>query len=334
MTDQQTNSQERTIPARFNLARVGLAVLVALVLYGGVYAYVESLARAYGDRNPFHKVATVRSDSPALLIVGASHALPLVYDGMNAVVEERLGMPVVNLAMQGGGVVPNRLLIDYFLREHGAASVSGVVYVLDSFVFDSAEWNEERLVDNKVWQKAPLDRQLIASLWSATRTMNVSSATFWNYASGFLKVNDPASWRQTDVWPDESKFDDAYSPNRFQERARITYLFPRGVSESVRSGYEQQFRELARELAAAGVPLVVVAPPLRDAFLDAIPSLEEREARVRALMDELGVTFHDFSRGGYEDALFLDPDHLNRAGALRFLEQDLAPVVEAMMRSM
>lgn len=316
----------RRIPARLDLRRVAAAVIGGLVLYVALAAFVESRVHAQGNRNPFFKVSTATVREPHLLVLGASRALPLVYDDMNEVVAGRLGAPVMNLAMQGSGVVPNRLLADYFLREHGADNVLGVVYVLDSFAFDSPEWNEQRLVDVAIWQRAPLDPELAATLWTATREMRVPASVFWNYVTGFSKLNDPAGWNEPDVWPDEAKFDATYFPNSLQEQARIAYLYPRGAP-SIRPEYEEQFRSLASELTGRGIPLVVVSPPLRDAFLEAVPGEAEFKARLRALLDELGVPYFDFSSGGYTDEHFLDPDHLNRAGALRFLERDLVPML-------
>lgn len=318
----------RLIPPRLNLNRVALAGLIGVLLYAGLAAYVESRVHAHGLRNPFFKVSTSTVSEPHLLILGASRALPLVYDDMNDALQERLGAPVMNLAMQGSGIVPNRLLADYFLREHGADKVLGVIYVLDSFAFNSSEWNEERLVDVGIWQRAPLDPQLVATLWRATREMDVPASVFWNYLSGFPKVNDPTGWNERDVWPDETKFDSTYSRSSLQEQARIAFLYPRDADEAVRPVYEEQFRQLAAKLSELGIPMVVVSPPLREAFLDVVPGEAEFKERLRALVDELGVPFFDFSAVGYEDELFLDPDHLNRTGALRFLEQDLAPMLE------
>src|SRR5690606_22687846 len=130
------------------------------------------------------------------------------------------------------------------------------------------------------------------------------------------------------VWPDEAKFDSAYFPNSLQEQARIDFLYPADAVGSVRHLYEEQFSILAAELAARGIPLVVVSPPLREAFREAVPGEAEFKQRLQAQLDELDVPFFDFSSGGYEDELFLDPDHLNRAGAMRFLEQNLAPMFE------
>lgn len=321
-------TRSRQIPARLDLRRVAAAALIGLLLYAALAAYVESLVHVHGNRNPFFKVSTATLGEPHLLVLGASRALPLVYDDMNEVVERRLGVPVMNLAMQGSGIVPNRLLVDFFLREHGAASALGVVYVLDSFAFGSPEWNERRLVDVAIWRRAPLDTELAASLWWATREMGVPSSVFWNYVTGFPKLNDPSAWNAPDVWPDEARFDATYYPNPLQEQARIAFLYPETADGSMRARYEEQFRLLVTDLTARGIPLVVVSPPLRRSFLEAVPGEAEFKERLRAQLDELGVPFFDFSTGDHADEHFLDPDHLNRTGALRFLEEDLAPMLE------
>lgn len=319
--------EERIIPKGLRPSRAALGVAVGLVLYGLLYATVESFTYRHGHRNPFFKVATLEPSGPQLLVLGSSRALPLVYDDMNDVVERELGVPVLNLAMEGSGVVPNRLLLDYFLRKHGAANTLGVLYVIDTFAFNATDWNEARLDDVAVWRRAPLDPALAWTLGRATDDLGLANTVFWRYLTGFAKLNDPSAWFDADLWPDEANFDRQYSPSALQDQARLSYLYPEAPIPGLRDRYEQHLGSILRRLSELGVPVLAVSPPLRAAFLDAVPEEPANKERLRAFLEDAGVPFVDFAASGYGDDHFLDPDHLNRVGALRFLRTALAPTL-------
>ena len=308
---------------------VALALLIAILLYGALYLFAERLTHNYGSRNPFYKIATAPVGRESLLILGASRGLPLTYGDMNEVLEARLGTPVLNLSAPGAGVVPNYLLLDYFIAKHGQDAARLVVYVLDSFALSSAEWNEDRLSDSRLWQRAPLDLRLARALWGATQHLDVPRSVFWNYVSAFSKLNDPATWFEPDVWPDEHKFENAYSANRFQDQARIAFLYPEPVQPELLVRYETLFAELTEELDSLGVPLIVIAPPLRDEFISMIPNQADFTERTSALLEGLGVPFYDLTETGFENSLFLDPDHLNRAGVTHLLDLALEEIIES-----
>lgn len=319
--------EERIIPKGLRPSRVALGVAVGIVLYGLLYATVETFTYRYGVRNPFFKVATLEPSEPHLLVLGSSRALPLVYDDMNDVVERELGVPVLNLAMEGSGVVPNHLLLDYFLRKHGAANAMGVLYVIDTFAFNATDWNEARLDDVAVWRRAPLDPALAWTLSRATDDLGVANTVFWRYLTGFAKLNDPSAWFEADVWPDEANFDRTYSPSALQDQARLSYLYPEAPDPALRDRYEQHLGSMLHDLSELGVPVLAVSPPLRATFLEAIPDEPANKERLRAFLEGAGVPFVDFAASGYRDDHFLDPDHLNREGVLRFLRTALAPAL-------
>ena len=68
----------------------------------------------------------------------------------------------------------NRLLLDYFLVRHRTAAI---VYVVDSFAFYSPEWNERRLEDARLFQRAPFDPALARLLLRSGAPPMVGAST-------------------------------------------------------------------------------------------------------------------------------------------------------------
>lgn len=313
--------------------RGGLALAIGLIIYALAYAYVELLALRLGERNPFHEVATEAPEDGTVVVLGASRALPLEYQDMGVTVERHFGRPTQVLAMPGGGVVPNDLVLDHLLAKHGAESLGLVLYVLDSFAFYSADWNEARLEDARLWQRAPLDVHLLGALWRATRSHDVAAEVLINHASGFWKLNDPSTWYRPDTWEDEEAFEGTYEPSEAQDRARLDYLYPEAADADAFTRYRAAFARLIERLESHGVPFVAVKPPLRDAFRDGLPGEAQFDEQMSEVLGAHEVPLYDHGSLGYGPELFFDPDHLNRSGVERWLDEELVEIVERHARS-
>src|SRR5262249_2984466 len=139
-------------PARRGALRGALGfVLVGVALYLILYAAAEMLVYGYGQKNRFFMVKTAPLASYDYVVLGASHAMPLDCEDRNAQLEAASGAKIINLSIEGGGILPNRLLLDYFLARH---ATKNVLYIVDSFAFYSAQWNEQRLADAALLQRA------------------------------------------------------------------------------------------------------------------------------------------------------------------------------------
>src|SRR5262245_27658689 len=114
--------------------RWALFSAIGLLLYGAVYIGAEILVYRTGEKNRFFVIATSPRQAYDFVILGASHAMPLGFESMNERIEEQSGASVINLSSEGAGILPNRLVLDYFLYGHKARNV---IYVLDSFAFRS-----------------------------------------------------------------------------------------------------------------------------------------------------------------------------------------------------
>ena len=90
-------------------------VLIGVALYVGVYIAAERIVLARGEDSRLFMIATSARPDYDFAILGASHAMPLAYADMNERLEQATGASVINLAIEGGGLVPARFLLDYFL---------------------------------------------------------------------------------------------------------------------------------------------------------------------------------------------------------------------------
>ncbi len=165
----------------------------------------------------------VRTATPTeydVLILGASHAAVFDFDDMNRRLEEMTRSRILNLSVVGGGVVVNRLLLDYFSVRHRTAAI---VYVVDSFAFYSREWNGRRLEDARLFQRAPFDPALARLLLRSGAPLMVA----FDYVSGFSKINNPDRFG-LDRPAEAARFDRRYRPVDQIDRQRIAYLYPAG----------------------------------------------------------------------------------------------------------
>jgi hypothetical protein len=105
---------QRSVARRWTLFAV-----LALSLYAGLYVAAESLVYRLGERNRFFAVHAAAPDYD-VVILGASHAMPLDFADMNRRLQDATGLSILNLSMEGAGIIPNRIVFDYF----GAARAS------------------------------------------------------------------------------------------------------------------------------------------------------------------------------------------------------------------
>lgn len=305
---------------RLFVRRAAAFLLIGAGLYASAYAASERLVSRYGHRNRFF---TVRSTPPSrfqYVVLGASHAAVFDYRDMNAELERMTGAKIMNLAVAGGGIAVNALLLDYFLSRH---QTSAVVYVVDSFAFYSSEWNERRLQDSRLFARAPFDPALVARLLKSAAPLSIGL----DYVLGFSKINNRDRFAP-DTWPDEgSRFDRRYRPVAQVDEARLAYLYPAPVDPSTFQKYLARFEALMRETQARGIKFIVIKPPLPERVYRAIAGEALFDSALKDVLERRGVRLHDFSGVSNDDTHFQDTDHLNRAGVMDFFQTALAPLL-------
>jgi hypothetical protein len=300
--------------------------LVGLILYAGTYAVAEYLVHRSTERNRFFMIRHAPPTHFDDVILGASHAAAFSNGDLNARLEEMTGGKVMNLSIVGGGVVVNRLLLEYFFTRHTASSI---IYVVDSFAFQSRTWNEERLQDNRLFARAPIDVALGRLL---LRTPAARSMAL-DYLVGFSKINNPDRLA-SDVSADEkARVARTYHPVPQIDHQRIAYLYPRPLEASVTDGYLSQFESLIEYARSRGANVVVIKPPLPRRVLQMLPDEERFDSMLKAVLDRHCVEFHDFSSVGNDDRFFYDTDHLNYAGVMNFFRSSMANALKVAGRS-
>ena len=313
---------ERNIVAAAFLRSAAAFVAIGVVLYLGLFAVAEWLVYRHGDRNRFFMVRTAPATTFDVVVLGASHAAVFDFADMNARLEALTGKRILNLSVVGGGVVVNRLLLDYFQTRHRAATV---IYVVDSFAFYSREWNEERLEDARLFHRAPFDPALAALLARSGASWRVVV----DYVTGFSKINNAGRFAP-DVPAEASRFDRRYRPIEQLDRQRIDSLYPPAIDETVRSNrqrYLSQFEGLVAAARERGSRVVLLRPPLPPRTRALIPGEHEFDAALRDLAARVGAELHDHSGAADDPALYFDSDHLNRTGVLHFYDRHLAGIL-------
>jgi hypothetical protein len=307
--------------ARGAFARQALIFIsIGLALYIAIYAAAEQYVYRSAVRNRFFVVRTASPAPYDYTILGASHAAVFDYSDMNRQLEDRTGARIVNLSTVGGGVTVNRLLLDYFQTGH---STRNVVYFLDSFAFYSSQWNEDRLNDSRLFDRAPFDPVLAGLLLAQPSSRLVAL----DYVTGFSKINNPDRFKP-DLTDDEtSKFDSTYRPVAQIDRQRLRYLYPERVDPTIFARYQGEFRKLLDELRLRNIRAIVIKPPIPERVHRQLPEEPSFDAAMASILAEYGVAFHDLSLGCNEERYFYNTDHLNRSGVLHFYDECLAPLL-------
>jgi hypothetical protein len=292
------------------------------VLYAILYVAAEQAVLHTSLRNRFFGVRTAPLSTYDVVLLGSSHATAFGFEDLNGRLEGMLSGRVLNLSMSSAGILPNRVMLDYFLRQH---STRMVVYFVDSFIFTSARWNEGRLDDQRLYARAPIDLDLARLLMSRPTTRG--SAV--QYVAGLAKINGLASFT-ADVTEDEAmRFRRVYSPSEQIDALRLRNLYPDPPDDALADQYLTSLVEVADLLRARGIDFVLIKPPVTERWYRMLPDEARWDARLQDLAARHRTPLYDFSQSVQDESLYFDADHLNRAGVMRFFEQHLVPLLRA-----
>lgn len=315
-------TQRARVETTLRPGRVAAFLAIALMLYAAIFVAADLQARRMAGQNPIHRILAAEPDGLDWLILGASHAMPLDFQGFGDRIAEVTGQRALNLAVPGTGPLYHRFLAERFFATHRAA---GVLVVVDSFSFRSPQWNEDRFADSGLIARMPPDRIALA-LYLRHLRHGIDPRAVLSYASGFARINNQDRFTP-DRWEAEDSFDRSPRPSAVADRERIEYLYPQPSDPAAKARYLDHLVALIDVARAAGAEVVVIKPPIPARFAALLPDEQAFDAALTARLEAAGVEFHDFTAALPDPGYYFDPDHLNRRGAERFLDAHLAPIL-------
>jgi hypothetical protein len=303
-------------------ARVGAFVALGLALYALLFLGAEWLTRGMAEHNPIHRIQAADPGGHDWIILGASHAMPLDFQGFGAEIARATDQRLLNLAAPGTGPLYHRFIAERFFATHRAQSV---LLVVDSFGFYSAQWNEDRFADRDLLARTPFD-PVTLRLFVRYLAHGVDPRALLDYATGFSKINNHDRL-QPDRWEAEERFERSPRPSAFADQERIDYLYPQPPDPAAMARYLDHLVALIEVARAGGAEVVVIKPPIPARFAALLPDEPAFDTALAARLAAAGAPFHDFAAVLPEPGYYFDPDHLNRRGAEQFLETHLAPIL-------
>lgn len=298
--------------------RIGLFLLIGGALYAGLFLWSDRVLRAGSSGNPFLAITTAPAEVD-WLILGASHAVPLASADMPVVIRTRTGKSTQVLAVPGGGPFLLRLMAERWFADHRSRSV---VIVLDEFGFADRRWNEDRLADYDLLPKIPADVRTARVLARAV-PRGLPPQTWLAQVTGFARINDRRRLSPP-TWSVEDRFDTSPRPSAAAIRSRVGFLYPGSADVSAVARGLDDLEATILLARAQGARVVLLSPPLPDAFRTAMPEVPGLASGLADLIGRLDVPLIDHSAEIPESRYYFDTDHLNRSGVMRWLDLGLA----------
>jgi hypothetical protein len=297
---------------------------IGLALYVAAFAVSEILVCRTGRDNPFFKIATTDRQEFDWVILGASHAMPFDFAGVNASIETATGRRILNLAGPGTGPLYNRYVFEQFLETHRTANV---LYALDSFAFQSRTWNEDRFADSKLLGRTPFAAAQARRLFRYVVAEDVDVRALLDYLTGFSKLNN-RDRLQPDIWEGEAQFDRVNRPSAAADAKRIAYLYSDALRrDAAMQRYLAIFADMIELARQRGIQVAVIKLPVPPQFYAELPDEAAFDARLTTLLAGKRVLFADFSMAMGEPRFYFDSDHLNRQGVELFVKTYLNPIL-------
>lgn len=254
---------------------------IGFLIYAAIYVTAEIIVHDSSLKNRLFMINTAPSTEYDYVIVGASHAMPFEFEDMNERLEQSTNASIINLSIEGGGPVPARFLIDYFIAGH---SPKNVLYMIDSFAFYSNQWNEVRIDDPELIARAPFDWDLLSTMWKYPSTRGLIPG----YVTGFYKINNQDRFESDLSDAERSRFSRTYRTNARVDERRMAFLYPESKSPETIDKYIGELDKLASTLEERGINLVAVKTPLPQRVLGKLSGEEEFNDKIRSVLGRHG----------------------------------------------
>ena len=300
-----------------------LFMAIALALYAALYVASEQLLRRNGHSNPLFKIDQLSETSVDWVVLGASHAMPLDFDDVNAGIERASGQRIVQLAgaRYGSAIQPLRVRALPASPQHAQfALCRRRLRVL--------------LAD---LERRPLLRRQTAAAHAlgrcpgcAARTLRARrgrrSGRAARLRQWFFQDQQPRAFER-DVWEGEAQFERTARPARGAIAKRIAYLYPDKTAPQTLARYLRGFDTLLALARQQGVQVLVVKMPLPREFRQQLPDETAFDEALAHVVAAHGARLVDLSAAIDDPRSYFDTDHLNRAGLQAFIDRSLTPLL-------
>lgn len=305
--------------------RIAAFAAIFLALHAGAVVIAEMTVGRAGTDTAFQKLMVLHGRQVDWLVLGASHALPLAFGDVPGRLQADTGQSMAVLAEIGAGPLYNLFVFRQSLQD---IRPRRLLYVVDSFAFASADWNEARIGDRTLLRKTPLRLSTAGLMVGMVARHGADPGGLLDYMTAFSKLNPPDRFPQQG-WRGAADFETTVRLSRHAVQGRIDYLFPAPPTAAGTGRYLDVLEEILDLAQMAGMEVLVIKPPLPDAFRAALPDEAAFDLALRARLDARGIPFRDLSAALTEPGYFFDTDHLNRSGVdalyTDYLEDILTP---------
>lgn len=251
-----------------------------------------------------------------LLMLGASHGRVFSARNNHIAVEHALEKNFLNLSKTAGGLLPEKLYLDYFYKKGNKAKQ--LIYILDPFVFYSDYWNERSyFLEDEPFKidffilavKNNLRKEVLLNYFRSKFT------PFWVVGRKYQKI--------------EPETEPLVAVDSEAVKKRIDVLYPSVIGQgplSINLRYFELLSNIITQAKQNGAVVTLIFPPT---LLGDLPGRDEVKRQISDVLDKkYEFDFYDFSDAIKEPKYFMDHDHLNRNGVLFFTESFLKPILK------
>lgn len=239
-----------------------------------------------------------------VVLLGSSRTMVFSRGSNQDAVEKILDARFLNLARNGGGIIPEEAyLLSFFQREN---TTKQVIYFIDAFVLFDSRWNEKRPVRDEPFEiaflyqmmKSGFDRDILVEY-----ARSVLSLHFERHDEAIEEKH--LSVVDTRLLTDVKDY--------YKELSSEKFVF-----------HAEHLAHIPDIVASHGAQLIFIIPPF---LWQNDPGEDALTAVLSQLKREKGIRFYDLSHAVKNPFYFQDSNHLNRDGVQYFTEYYLKKII-------
>ncbi|MDX2002569.1 MAG: hypothetical protein SFW35_09050 [Chitinophagales bacterium] len=289
---------------------VAIGILLGLTFFFSYLPFWKNNKIAY--QQPTKLFRLQQQENYDVVINGASRVNLFSPYTNNDTIEKILGRKIFNLGKIGVGVVPNKILLQYFYDKGNKAKHLIQFIDIHSLYTYQINENSDFLADE------PFDSRLLVLAFRNGIT-NAKLAHYYQNKFTFSWINQ----KPTDSSSTDFRVVREIDPEKVKKR--IDNLYFDGVDTVAFRYYSKVLKELVDIAQANQTKVTFVLLPHH---LGKLPGTDRVMALLNEIKKEKGVEIYDYTNEPFGLELFLDLDHLNSNGVTHFTANYLKPILE------